>query len=317
MTTPKTNSANISPEEFGKVAVLFGGTSAERDVSLKSGNEVLRALLARGVDAHKVDPADGLLPQLENGRFARAVIVLHGRGGEDGTVQGLLEFMNIPYTGSGVLGSALSMDKLRTKQIWQALGLPTPEYARVNSVDELNAFTTRHGFPVAVKPAREGSSIGVTRLTPEKDSAAAFAAAAELDELVIAERWVTGDEYFCSILNEEALPLIRLETSREFYDYEAKYVSNDTRYHCPCGLPEEREHELQEMCLKAFEAVDARGWGRVDFMLDADNKPWLVEVNTVPGMTDHSLVPMAARAIGVSFDELVVRILAQTLETHA
>lgn len=306
----------MTPAAFGKVAVLFGGTSAEREISLKSGGEVLRALQARGVDAHKVDPADGLLPQLLNGNFDRAFIVLHGRGGEDGTVQGLLQLMNIPYTGSGVLGSALSMDKLRTKQVWLATGLPTPDYAQVHSVEELQEFVARVGFPVAVKPAREGSSIGVTRLTADKDIAMAYNEARKLDEIVIAERWVTGAEYFCSILGERALPMVRMETPREFYDYQAKYFSNDTRYHCPSGLSESQEHEFQQMCLRAFEAVEGGGWGRVDFMLDSDSKAWLIEVNTVPGMTDHSLVPMSARAVGIEFDELVWQILAQTLESR-
>ena len=306
----------MTPADFGKVAVLFGGTSAEREISLKSGGEVLRALQARGVNAHKVDPADGLLPQLLEGNFDRAFIVLHGRGGEDGTVQGLLQLMNIPYTGSGVLGSALSMDKLRTKQVWLSTGLPTPEYAQVHSVEELQEFVARIGYPVAVKPAREGSSIGVTRLTADKDIAAAYNEARKLDEIVIAERWITGAEYFCSILGERALPMVRMETPREFYDYQAKYFSNDTRYHCPSGLSELQEHEFQQMCLRAFEAVEGHGWGRVDFMLDANGKAWLIEVNTVPGMTDHSLVPMSARAVGVEFDELVWQILAQTLESR-
>lgn len=309
-----TQASTSNEAEFGKVAVLFGGTSAEREVSLKSGSEVLRALQARGVDAWPVDPADGLVEQLERGAFDRAFIVLHGRGGEDGTAQGLLEFMGIPYTGSGVLGSALSMDKFRTKQIWQACGLPTPDYTQVDSVQALQDFVAGAGYPVAVKPAREGSSIGVTRLTPDKDAAAAFKAARDLDEVVIAEKWITGEEYFCAVLGRQPLPLIRLETPREFYDYEAKYFSNDTRYHCPSGLTDEVERELQQMCLRAFDAVDAHGWGRVDFMLDGDGRPWLVEVNTVPGMTDHSLVPMAARAVGMDFETLVVTILAQTLD---
>ncbi|HLU61591.1 MAG TPA: D-alanine--D-alanine ligase [Gammaproteobacteria bacterium] len=301
-------------KRFGKVAVLFGGTSAEREISLKSGSAVLRALQARGVDAHAVDPAEGLVEQLLAGRFDRAFIVLHGRDGEDGTVQGLLELMDIPYTGSGVLASALSMDKLRTKQLWQALGLPTPEYVQVKSVEELEGFVARVGYPVAVKPANEGSSIGVTRLTAEKDARAAFELARRYDEVVLAERWVIGKEYFCSILGEQALPMVRMETPREFYDYQAKYFSDDTQYHCPCGLPEEEERELQEMCLAAWKAIGGRGWGRVDFLRDEAGKAWLIEANTVPGMTDHSLVPMSARAVGIEFDELVLRILAQTLE---
>jgi len=316
MTQAENNSRMTDPVAFGKVAVLFGGLSAEREISLKSGGEVLRALLARGVDAHKVDPANGLVAQLQAGNFDRAFIVLHGRGGEDGTVQGLLQLMDIPYTGSGVLGSALSMDKLRTKQVWLTAGLPTPEYMQVRSADELRAFVERVGYPVAVKPGREGSSIGVTRLTPEKDIDAAYLAAREFDEIVIAERWISGGEYFCSVLGDRALPMVRMETPREFYDYEAKYFSNDTRYHCPSGLSETQEQDLQQMCLRAFEAVDGSGWGRIDFMLDANGKAWLIEVNTVPGMTDHSLVPMSARAIGIEFDELVWQILLQTLEAR-
>lgn len=305
----------VDVKRFGKVAVLFGGTSAEREISLKSGNAVLRALLARGVDAYAVDPADGLVDQLQAGAFDRAFIVLHGRGGEDGTVQGLLEFMGIPYTGSGVLASALSMDKLRTKRIWQAMQLPTPEYRQVESAEELHAFVEQVGYPVAVKPANEGSSIGVTRLTPEKDLNAAFDLARRYDEAVIAERWITGKEYFCAVLGERALPMVRMETPREFYDYEAKYFANDTRYHCPCGLPEEKERELQQICLAAWRAIGARGWGRVDFMLDETGDAWLIEANTVPGMTDHSLVPMSASAVGIGFEELVLEILAQTLES--
>ncbi len=317
MATNGNNMSDNDASQFGKVAVLLGGLSAEREISLKSGTAVLAALKRRGVDAHAVDPRDGLLRQLQAGGFARAFIVLHGRGGEDGTVQGLLEFMDIPYTGSGVLGSALAMDKWRTKLIWQQLGLPTPDYAVVNNADELHNFVAQAGYPLAVKPAREGSSIGVTRLTPDKDITAAYAAAREHDELVIAERWITGGEYFCAVLDGRALPMVRMETPREFYDYQAKYFSDDTQYHCPCGLSGEEESRLQDMCLRAFAAVGGSGWGRVDFMLDAERRPWLIEVNTVPGMTDHSLVPMSARAVGVDFDELVWRILQQTLEGRA
>ncbi|HET7371051.1 MAG TPA: D-alanine--D-alanine ligase, partial [Gammaproteobacteria bacterium] len=208
-----------------------------------------------------------------------------------------------------VLGSALLMDKLRTKRVWQAVGLPTPEYAHVHSVDELRAFVADVGYPIAVKPAREGSSIGVTRLAADKDIDAAYEAARERDDLVIAERWVTGGEYFCSILNGEALPMVRMETPHEFYDYQAKYFSDDTRYHCPCGLSEAQEREIAAMCLRAFEAAGGGGWGRMDFILDKHGEPWLIEGNTIPGMTGHSLVPMSAKAVGIDFGELCWRIL--------
>lgn len=310
------NPVNGEATKFGKVAVLFGGTSAEREISLQSGSAVLAALKATDVDAHPVDPRDGLLKQLEAGRFDRAFVMLHGRGGEDGTVQGALEFLGLPYTGSGVLGSALAMDKWRTKLIWQQLGLPTPEYTKVNSANELRDFVDRVGYPLAVKPAREGSSIGVTRLTPEKDITAAYATARKYDDVVIAERWITGGEYFCSVLGDRALPMVRMETPREFYDYEAKYFSDDTQYHCPCGLSGDAERKLQEMSLRAFAAVGGSGWGRIDFMLDENHQPWLIEVNTVPGMTGHSLVPMSARAVGIAFEELVWRILEQTLQVN-
>lgn len=300
---------------FGRVAVLLGGSSAERDISLKSGSAVLAGLKRSGVDAHPVDPRDGLLGQLGDGRFDRAFIVLHGRGGEDGTVQGALEYLGMPYTGSGVLASALAMDKWRTKLIWQSLGLPTPEYARVRSADELARFAEQVGAAVAVKPAHEGSSLGMTKLVDPAGAAEAYALAAKLDDSVIAELWVEGGEYTASILEDRVLPLIHMETPRTFYDYEAKYFTDSTQYHCPCGLPGEQEQQLAAVCRAAFQAVGASGWGRVDFMLDAENRPWLLEVNTVPGMTDHSLVPMAARAVGIGFDQLVCRILAQTLES--
>lgn len=307
------NTTQDNPARFGRVAVLLGGTSAEREISLKSGIAVLAALKQRGVDAHPVDPADGLFKQLKGGEFSRVFIVLHGRGGEDGTVQGALEFLGLPYTGSGVLGSALAMDKWRTKLLWQQLDMPTPEYAVVKSAEELAGFVWRIAAPVAVKPAREGSSIGMTKLMDAGGAVRAYAAAAQLDDCVLAERWIAGGEYTASILGSESLPLIRMETPRTFYDYEAKYFADDTRYYCPSGLPAQQEREIQDLCLRAFAAVGASGWGRVDLMLDERRKPWLLEVNTVPGMTDHSLVPMAARAVGMSFDELVWRILEQTL----
>ncbi len=301
------------PSQFGRVALLLGGTSAEREISLRSGQAVLAALRRQDVDVVPIDPKDGLLTQLTAEPFDRVFIALHGRGGEDGTVQGLLEYLGLPYTGSGVLGSALAMDKLRTKQIWQALDLPTPVYAQVEHERELDAALARVGLPLIVKPGREGSSIGMTKVTQAQDLAPAWRRARELDAQVLLERWIIGAEYTASVLDDQALPLIRLETPRVFYDYEAKYFADDTRYHCPCGLPQEQEATLAALALRAFKVVGAAGWGRVDMMLDGQGQPWLLEVNTVPGMTDHSLVPMAARAAGIEFDELVLRILAASL----
>ena len=299
---------------FGKVAVLFGGTSAERDVSLKSGRAVLEALLRQGVDAHGIDVVDNsVLETLRSGGFARVFIVLHGRGGEDGVIQGALEALGLPYTGSGVLGSALGMDKVRTKQIWLAAGLPTPKFLVLESEDDLGSVATELGFPVMIKPAHEGSSIGMSKVERDADLRAAWQAAMQYDRAVLAERWITGCEYTASILGEQALPLIRLETSHAFYDYQAKYFADDTRYHCPCGLPEADELRLRALAQRAFRAVGARGWGRVDFMCDRNGDPYLIEVNTVPGMTDHSLVPMAARVAGIDFEALVLRILEDSL----
>lgn len=302
-----------NPSEFGRVAVLMGGWSAERAVSLKSGQAVLAALRARGVDAHGLDVDRAILNVLASGRYDRAFIVLHGRGGEDGLIQGALELLGLPYTGSGVLASALGMDKLRTKQVWLGQGLPTPAYRLVASAAELTAAAAELGLPLAVKPAREGSSIGISRVDAPTQCPAAWERAVACDSVVLVEPWIQGQEYTGGWLQDEALPLIRLETPREFYDYEAKYQADDTRYLCPCGLPEKREMELRELVRQAFTAVDGRGWGRVDFMVDAQDQTWLLEVNTVPGMTDHSLVPMAARAAGLSFEELVWRILETSL----
>lgn len=308
----------MSGSRFGKVAVLYGGLSAEREVSLKSGGAVLDALLRRGVDAHGVDLVDGsVLEQLKTGGFARVFIALHGRGGEDGVIQGALETLGLPYTGSGVLGSALGMDKVRCKQLWQAVGLPTPGFLVLEEEADLALVETRLGFPVMIKPAHEGSSIGMSKVERATDLQAAWHAAMQLDRAVLAEAWITGDEYTAAILGEQGLPLIRLETPRTFYDYEAKYRANDTRYHCPCGLPEGQERDLIRLAQHAFRAVAASGWGRVDLMCDSTGAPYLIEVNTVPGMTDHSLVPMAARAAGIDFEELVVRILEHSLPRDA
>ena len=301
------------PAAFGKVAVLMGGWSAERAVSLKSGQAVLAALCASGVDAHGLDATREILPMLANGGFDRAFIVLHGRGGEDGVIQGALEMLGLPYTGSGVLASALGMDKLRTKQLWLGMGLPTPAYRIVESATELADAATALGLPLAVKPACEGSSIGISRVSDPAQVESAWARASACDSPVLVESWIQGQEYTGGVLQGEALPLIRLETPREFYDYEAKYHADDTRYLCPCGLPPEREAELRELVGQAFAAVGGSGWGRVDVMVDAQDRPWLLEVNTVPGMTDHSLVPMAARVAGLSFEDLVWRILETSL----
>ncbi len=303
-----TNSA-----DFGKVVVLMGGNSAEREVSLKSGNAVLQALLARGVDAHGMDTAEDPLGQLKQGGYDRAFIVLHGRGGEDGLMQGALETLGIPYTGSGVLGSALGMDKYRCKLLWRGLGIPTPPFVMAMDEDDLENADAL-GYPLMVKPVHEGSSIGMARVETMDELRRAWGQAREYDRQVMVEKWVTGEEYTVSMLRDEALPLIRLETPNAFYDYEAKYSADTTRYICPCGLPEEKERELQQLALDAFAAVGATGWGRVDMMLDQERRPWLIEVNTVPGMTDHSLVPMAAKEKGIGFEELVWRILEDTLE---
>ena len=301
------------PAAFGKVAVLMGGWSAERAVSLVSGQAVLRGLQVRGVDAHGIDVDRGILKVLADGGFDRAFIVLHGRGGEDGVVQGALDLLGLPYTGNGVLASALGMDKLRTKQVWVGAGLPTPPWRLVESVAELAEAAAALGLPLAVKPSREGSSIGISRVDDASQFQAAWERAAACNSPVLVEPWIVGQEYTGGLLQDAALPLIRLETPRAFYDYEAKYHADDTRYLCPCGLPEAREAELRALVRRAFAAVDGYGWGRVDLLVDAQDQPWLLEVNTVPGMTDHSLVPLAARVAGLSFEDLVWRILETSL----
>ena len=300
---------------FGKVAVLMGGRSAEREVSLKSGTAVHAAMLQRGIDAHAIDAGDDVLRVLADGLFDRVFIALHGRGGEDGVIQGALEALRLPYTGSGVLGSALGMDKLRSKWVWQSVGLDVPAFAVVDARTDAAALVKNLGLPLMIKPAREGSSLGVSKVKDAQEAPAAIAAALKLDDIVLAEQFIRGGEYTCAILGREALPAIRIETPREFYDYEAKYFADDTRYLCPCGLPTAQEEALKSLALRAFDALGCRGWGRVDFMVDSKGKAWLIEVNTVPGMTDHSLVPMAARQAGISFDELVWRILETTVTT--
>jgi D-alanine-D-alanine ligase len=287
----------------------MGGRSAEREISLKSGTMVLAALKKSGVDAHAFDPRDSGLDALTSQRFDRAFIALHGRFGEDGTVQGALEYLGIPYTGSGVMASALAMDKWRTKLLWQAAGLPTPPYELLTAQTDHAALAQKLGLPLMVKPAREGSSIGMSKVTSVEKIAPAYDLAAKHDDTIIAERFIDGVELTAAILDDEPLPLIRLETPRVFYDYEAKYFADDTRYICPCGLSAEQEARIQRVALEAFRLVGCSGWARVDLMLDRAGNPHLLEVNTIPGMTDHSLVPMAARARGISFEDLVIRIL--------
>ena len=294
---------------FGKVAVLLGGKSAEREVSLKSGGMVLSALRSRGVNAWPFDPAERGLDALIDEKFDRVFIALHGRFGEDGTVQGILEWLGIPYTGSGVLASALAMDKLRTKRIWAAEKLPTPRYELLGKDTNFRISARRLGVPLMVKPASEGSSIGMSKVTAASKLEDAYKLAAKYDRVVIAEEFVDGIELTGGILGDHALPLIKLETPRDFYDYEAKYVANDTRYIVPSGLPAKKERELQELCLAAFRTLGCQGWGRVDLMLNGRGRPFLLEVNTSPGMTDHSLVPMAARAVGLSYEDLCMKIL--------
>ena len=305
------------PEQFGKVAVLLGGTSAEREVSLNSGNAVLAGLRRKGVDAHGVDvrgPGD-VIGLVEQG-FDRAFIVLHGRGGEDGQIQGALQTLGIPYTGSGVMGSAIAMDKYRSKLVWKGLAMPTPPFQVLREEADL-ARAAELGFPLMIKPAHEGSSVGMSKVNNAGQLDAAWQEARKYDGLVIAEKWITGSEYTAGVLDGEPLPMIRLETPHEFYDYDAKYRAGDTGYHIPCGLEAAKEQEAQQIALQACEAIGVSGWGRVDLMMDEAGNFWLIEVNTVPGMTDHSLVPMAAKASGIDFDELVYRILHQTLEDRA
>ena len=294
---------------FGKVAVLLGGKSAEREVSLKSGSMVLAALRKKGVDAHPFDPKERDLLELAKERFQRVFIALHGRFGEDGTVQAVLEWLGIPYTGSGVLASALAMDKLRTKRLWAAEGLPTAPYEVLGADTDLKVVAKRLGTPLFVKPASEGSSVGMTKVKKAGDLEEAYALAVNYDPVVIAEKFIDGPELTVGILGDEVLPIIKIETPREFYDYEAKYLRDDTRYLIPSGLAARKEKEIQALCLKAFRSLGCRGWGRVDLMLDKRGRPYLLEINTSPGMTDHSLVPMAARAVGISYEDLCVKVL--------
>ncbi|MGM7318068.1 D-alanine--D-alanine ligase [Idiomarina sp. ST10R2A5] len=308
----------MNAKTFGKVAVMLGGSSAERDVSLKSGMAVLKGLVAKGIDAHAFDPAAHSLQELVDDGYERVFIALHGRGGEDGAMQGALQVLGIPYTGSDVLGCALGMDKVRCKQIWHALGLPTASWRVITQeeIEQVNAeaLLLELGGRVIVKPAREGSSIGMSSADSAPRLAAALKHAAQFDDDILVEQWIEGPEYTIGLLDGNALPVIRLQTPHEFYDFEAKYQANDTQYHCPAGLSDEDEAKLRSLAERAFSAIGASGWGRIDVMRSGNGDWFLLEANTVPGMTEKSLVPMAAKAAGLSFNDLVERILAQTLE---
>ncbi|WP_213875187.1 D-alanine--D-alanine ligase [Pseudomonas sp. dw_358] len=308
--------STVAPATFGRVAVLYGGKSAEREVSLNSGRACLQALQDGGVDAFGIDVGDDLLQVLLAEKIDRAFIVLHGRGGEDGSMQGLLECLGIPYTGSGILASALAMDKLRTKQVWKSLGIPTPAHAVLASEDDCILASRELGFPLIVKPAHEGSSIGMAKVTSVDELVVAWKEASTYDSQVLVEQWIQGPEFTVATLRGQMLPPIALGTPHTFYDYDAKYIANDTQYRIPCGLDAARESELVDVCARACEAIGIAGWGRVDIMQDEQGRFWLLEVNTAPGMTDHSLVPMAARAAGLDFQQLVLAILAASLEAR-
>ena len=308
------NSQKPGAMDFGKVAVLMGGNSAEREISLETGRAVHAALCRKGVNAHAVDTKDLLLTALVDDGFDRAFIALHGRGGEDGVIQGALQSLGISYTGSGVLGSALAMDKVRSKLVWLGKKISTPEFFEIHAPSDLKQVEDLLGFPVMVKPVLEGSSCGAMKVKSAGDLEKAWEGSRKFDNRVMAEKWVDGAEYTAAILKGKVLPMIRLETPREFYDYEAKYIEDTTRYICPCGLDSSTEAQLAELMYEAFSCLEASGWGRVDFIIDESEQPWLIEVNTVPGMTSHSLVPMAATQAGISFDELVMEILETSLD---
>jgi D-alanine-D-alanine ligase len=304
--------ADSLAKKFGKVAVLLGGKSGEREISLKSGGAVLAALQAQGIDAQGFDPRDKPLHDLEI--FDRVMINLHGRFGEDGCIQGALEMLHIPYTGSGVMASAIGMDKWRTKLLWRAMNVITPDFELVTATSDFDDIEKKLGLPLFVKPANEGSSIGISKVKQSGGLEAAYKIAAEADPLVIAEKFINGGEYTVGIIGDgkggyQSLPIIRIVPKNEFYDFEAKYLRNDTEYLCPCGLSVEKETQIQQEALQAFRTIGCRGWGRVDFLMDDAGNHFFLEINTSPGMTDHSLVPMAAKAAGISFEQLVVRIL--------
>jgi len=302
--------------EFGRVAVLMGGAAAEREISLKSGQAVLAALLKNKIDAIGIDVTENLIQPLLEQRFDRVFNIIHGRGGEDGILQGALEALGLPYTGSGVLASALSMDKLKTKLCWLGAGLPTPRWMKLQGPEDVDRCAELLGFPVIVKPAEEGSSIGMSRAENKVELGEAWHRASQYNCAVFAETWIVGREYTVGMLDGVPLPLIRLETPHTFYDFDAKYRAETTRYHCPAGLPLDEETALQKLALQACDTLGVTGWARVDLLVDRDNQPWLIEANTVPGMTDHSLVPMAAKVAGLSFEELTWRILETSFSCH-
>ncbi|WP_376689805.1 D-alanine--D-alanine ligase [Wenzhouxiangella sp. EGI_FJ10409] len=304
------------PRQFGQVALVVGGESGEREVSLRGGRAVAAAMETLGIQFSVVDGARRLLEHVAAGHYDRVFNLLHGRGGEDGTLQGALSIYGVPVTGSGVLASALTMDKLQSKRILTACGLPTPEWAVARKAEDAERILQALAPPLFVKPAREGSSLGMSRVSEAVQLAPALEKALSHDSTVLVERMIEGREYTAAILGERVLPLIRLETPREFYDYEAKYESGDTLYRCPCGLDAAGESRLADLCLDAFRVLGTSGWGRVDLMMDNDGQPWLLEVNTTPGMTDHSLMPMAAKAAGIEFEELVWRILETSLNAQ-
>ena len=295
--------------DFGKVAVLLGGKSSEREISLMSGKAVLEGLRKAGVDAHPFDPSERELFDLKKEGFARVFIALHGRYGEDGTVQGALELLGIPYTGSGVMASALCMDKVRTKMIWLANDVPTPLYEVVTAKSDWKALAKKLGLPVIVKPAHEGSTLGLTKVTDAAGLQNAYDQAARYDRLVLAEEFVSGEELTAGFVGDQALPLIRIEAPQGNYDYQNKYFTDDTKYICPCGLPAAEERRIQDLVMRAADVLGCSGWGRTDLIRRSDGTVSLLEINTSPGMTGHSLVPMAAKVAGISFDQLVVRIL--------
>ncbi|PHS25622.1 MAG: D-alanine--D-alanine ligase [Methylophaga sp.] len=300
--------------DFGKVAVLMGGSSAERDISLISGQAVLEALLEQGVNAYKVDTANDVSVQLQQGKFDRAFIALHGRGGEDGEIQGVLSSLSIPFTGSDMTGAVLSMNKMISKQIWLQQGLPTAQFEQVTMSTDVNDIAMRIGLPLFIKPVNEGSSIGMSKVNSVAELSQAIALATEYDAEVIAEQWIDGEEYTIAILKNVALPTIQLKTPNEFYDFEAKYQADTTEYLCPCGLSEQEEQQCQQMAKEAFNSLRMNGWGRIDFMQDKQGQFYLLEANSIPGMTDHSLVPMAAKQAGLSFADLVWQILETSME---